>query len=478
MGRIFFAFSVIFSLLFGVHTVYAEMSLYPEEQMIRDELVQDGGYFPALENYDSALTAGVASDVVLGNVGYCTFLNEEHTAVDCPPFGGLFGFPESKKVTQGEFLRAYYLLNVPGGQDVIQKTFPGLTGNDLYVRYAWEYGVIDVYSASHQMTVGEALEVVYRHHVLEKNSALGIRKYFEGVVGNEKHISQYFFQDQDQIEEIIAHYDRTIRYQSSSARQELLGKRKALFEDVYFQVAQNDKTYQLRPHGNPVGAEYGEDVVLTYGFKDPRYSSHMGVDIAPFYGKKAGLGDIPIVARQSGMAMYIEMENQGNLGWSYGSGFSGYGNHVIILSEDFFRKVEGDKSLSKKKAVYATLYGHLSHFAGYDALSNPVYYEGLVKKFYNSSGWGLNYNPFGNVKIVGVKTVNVGDVLGYMGNTGRSTSDHLHYEVRSVAENKEIVQYVDPEGFQLQVPEYDLVYGDTMVGKGGVYEDSHDHSQE
>jgi hypothetical protein len=43
---------------------------------------------------------------------------------------------------------------------------------------------------------------------------------------------------------------------------------------------------------------------MSYGFKDKRYPGHTGIDIAPYYGKKKELGDIPVVARQSGLAIF------------------------------------------------------------------------------------------------------------------------------------------------------------------------------
>jgi murein DD-endopeptidase MepM/ murein hydrolase activator NlpD len=147
---------------------------------------------------------------------------------------------------------------------------------------------------------------------------------------------------------------------------------------------------------------------------------------------------------------------------AYGKSMGGYGNHVVILSEEFFRKVEGDTSLARHKQVYATLYGHMKSFGAYDPVENPIEYNGLIERFYNSK-----QVSFRDVKIVGVRTVTVGEVIGVMGSTGRSTGEHLHYEVRAMRDPLGKVEYMNPEAFQVKVPQYDYVYGTPHLGMGG-----------
>jgi murein DD-endopeptidase MepM/ murein hydrolase activator NlpD len=48
------------------------------------------------------------------------------------------------------------------------------------------------------------------------------------------------------------------------------------------------------------------------------------------------------------------------------------------------------------------------------------------------------------------QTVKQGDVVGYVGTTGRSTGNHLHFEVRSGSTRKDPVNYFKDKALYVQ----------------------------
>ena len=52
------------------------------------------------------------------------------------------------------------------------------------------------------------------------------------------------------------------------------------------------------------------------------------------------------------------------------------------------------------------------------------------------------YGHLNSTNVKKFKTVKRGDVIGFMGNTGRSTSVHLHYEVYSNSISVNPINYV------------------------------------
>ena len=73
---------------------------------------------------------------------------------------------------------------------------------------------------------------------------------------------------------------------------------------------------------------------------------------------------------------------------------------------------------------------------------------GLGKAIYLSHGFGLStrYGHMSKIEVKAGQRVQRGDVIGYVGNTGRSTGYHLHYEVHLDGEP------VDPAPYLLDQP--------------------------
>jgi len=68
------------------------------------------------------------------------------------------------------------------------------------------------------------------------------------------------------------------------------------------------------------------------------------------------------------------------------------------------------------------------------------------------------YGHLSGFAVVAGQTVHKGDLIGYVGTTGRSTGPHLHYEVRVAGEA------VDPRPYLMNTQ---LAAGDPSLGQGG-----------
>ena len=86
---------------------------------------------------------------------------------------------------------------------------------------------------------------------------------------------------------------------------------------------------------------------------------------------------------------------------------------------------------------------------------SPIYApaDGMVKRAYYAGGFGNHikldhgngyttlFAHLSKIKVKHGQEVNRGDVIGFTGNTGRSTAPHLHYEIHHYGESKNPLDY-------------------------------------
>lgn len=85
--------------------------------------------------------------------------------------------------------------------------------------------------------------------------------------------------------------------------------------------------------------------------------------------------------------------------------------------------------------VYATADGIVSranHFSSY----------GLYISLHHGAALETRYAHLSRLAVATGQRVNKGDVIGYVGSTGRSTGPHLHYEVRMDGEAVNPIPYM------------------------------------
>ena len=110
------------------------------------------------------------------------------------------------------------------------------------------------------------------------------------------------------------------------------------------------------------------------------------------------------------------------------------------------------------------------------AIGTPVHAaaDGTVSRADWFSSYGLyvslehggtlqtRYGHMSRLNVAAGQHVHKGDVIGYIGTTGRSTGPHLHYEVRIAGEAVNPVPYLQAGAYQLA-----LASADPSLGKGG-----------
>jgi murein DD-endopeptidase MepM/ murein hydrolase activator NlpD len=110
-------------------------------------------------------------------------------------------------------------------------------------------------------------------------------------------------------------------------------------------------------------------------------------------------------------------------------------------------------------------------------MGTPVYAtaDAVVSKAERFSSYGLyvslehgadiqtRYGHLSRIAVAAGQSVRKGDIIGYVGSTGRSTGPHLHYEVRVAGASVNPVPYLQGEGrpaAQLAVVDNDDAMGD------------------
>jgi murein DD-endopeptidase MepM/ murein hydrolase activator NlpD len=84
--------------------------------------------------------------------------------------------------------------------------------------------------------------------------------------------------------------------------------------------------------------------------------------------------------------------------------------------------------------IYATGDGIVSRCDFYGGYGNAVVID-------HKSGYQSLYGHLSGVNVTDGQQVKAGDIIGFLGSTGRSTGPHLHYEIRKNGED------IDPEPF-------------------------------
>ena len=139
-----------------------------------------------------------------------------------------------------------------------------------------------------------------------------------------------------------------------------------------------------------------------------------------------------------------------------------------------FRSLSSDYGMR----IHPVLGGRRQH-KGIDlagAVGTPVHAaaDGTVSRADWFSSYGLfvslehggtlqtRYGHMSRLNVAAGQQVHKGDVIGYIGTTGRSTGPHLHYEVRIAGAAVNPVPYIQAGAYQLA-----LASADTSLGQGG-----------
>jgi murein DD-endopeptidase MepM/ murein hydrolase activator NlpD len=79
-----------------------------------------------------------------------------------------------------------------------------------------------------------------------------------------------------------------------------------------------------------------------------------------------------------------------------------------------------------------------------DEVVHKLYYGNMVILQHHATGYTTRYAHLVSANVEPGKFVSRGEVIGYMGNTGRSTGPHLHYEVRRQGRPLDPLEYILP----------------------------------
>ena len=95
---------------------------------------------------------------------------------------------------------------------------------------------------------------------------------------------------------------------------------------------------------------------------------------------------------------------------------------------------------------------------------------GLYVQLEHGGSMETRYGHMSRIAVAAGQTVHKGDVIGYVGTTGRSTGPHLHYEVRVNGEAVNPVPYMHaPSETPVQGEDFKRAFAsmDSLDGKGG-----------
>lgn len=106
--------------------------------------------------------------------------------------------------------------------------------------------------------------------------------------------------------------------------------------------------------------------------------------------------------------------------------------------------------------IYATADGVVSRADWFSSY-------GLYVSLEHGGSLQTRYGHMSRLNVAAGQRVKKGEIIGYMGSTGRSTGSHLHYEVRVAG------QAVNPVPY-MQADEFQLAQADTTLGQGGPVE--------
>jgi murein DD-endopeptidase MepM/ murein hydrolase activator NlpD len=106
--------------------------------------------------------------------------------------------------------------------------------------------------------------------------------------------------------------------------------------------------------------------------------------------------------------------------------------------------------------IYATADGVVSRADWFSSY-------GLYVSLEHGGSLQTRYGHMSRLNVAAGQRVRKGEIIGYMGSTGRSTGSHLHYEVRVAG------QAVNPVPY-MQAGEFQLAAADPTLGQGGPVE--------
>jgi murein DD-endopeptidase MepM/ murein hydrolase activator NlpD len=118
----------------------------------------------------------------------------------------------------------------------------------------------------------------------------------------------------------------------------------------------------------------------------------------------------------------------GEISSGYGSRRNPFGGSTGEFHPGFdFKGETGDP-------VYATGDGIINRCDWYNGYGNAILID-------HKSGYQSLFGHLSKVNVIQGQNVKAGDLIGYVGSTGRSTGSHLHYEIRKDGED------INPEPF-------------------------------